>query len=120
MRVEAPKSASLLRIERIASLMFADLEAEKLVDRSYGFLVRGLNDHPTAGRRLLEREMDLAEMLLHHRDTWRNCVVDKHRNREVTVLKSVRDVLQVHLDVVAIGGVIGAVCVDLDYAAVGR
>ncbi len=93
--------------------MFINLEAYELMDRDEGFFIGSRNHHPPSSWGLLEGVVDFLSQPLHLWYSRRHRIVDEHGNIEVSARKRLRDVREVHTNVVTICGIGGAVGFDL-------
>jgi|SRR6516165_4423761 len=110
---------SLTTLSWITRLVLFNLEAQEFVDCRYGLLISRNDDDTTSRSGLLERVLNLVAETLHLFHSWGDSIVHKHRNVEVPVPKSMRDMRKMPADVVAIGCVCGVVDFHLDYTTIG-
>ena len=102
----------------VPGLMLGNLKAQELLNRCERFGV-GCRDYNSTTRRYVREFIhDLVGHLFHNGNAWWSGVVDKHRYRKVTRGEGLRDVRQVHSDVVARGRVRGIFRFDLNYTTV--
>ena len=103
---------------RVSGFMLCDLKLQELEDSSESVGVGCRDHHASTSWRFLKLVANFVLQLFHDRNTWRGGVVDKHRNCKVAAGEGLRDVSQVHPEVVAGGCVRGIVRFDLNYTAV--
>jgi len=82
--------------------MLFNLEAQERMDCREGLLISRGDDDTTPRRSLLEAVLHLLAWPFHICHFWGHSVVHKHRNVEIPVLKSLRDVCKVLANVVAL------------------
>jgi len=102
----------------VAGFVLLDLELQEFVDGGKGIGIGGGDDDAAAVGSVDEGIFDGGAEALHFGNAGRNGIVNEHGDIEIAVCEGLRDVGEVHADVVAVRGVGCVVGFDLNYAAI--
>ena len=109
-----------LHLRRVVRAMVLDLKRQKFVDGLQRFPVVSHNPHLPAPVGGLEGVVDRYMLLLHHRNSRRDTVMNEHRNIEVVVAEHRGNVGQMHPNLVPRSVIPIGLDVDFDDASVGK